>query len=93
MSQCPVEQTAVWFTAVSARVLHLLQQLAFRPRRFTSCVPRLEHGDRLVVGQVEAPHDAATDSERPKIPMLASDRGLDRLKKSPSAVYAIVERA
>lgn len=88
-----VEQTAVWFTPVSAGVLHLLPQLVFRPRRFTSCVPRLEHGDGLVVGKVEASHDAATDSERPKIPMLASNRGLDRLKKSPSAVYAIVERA
>ena len=42
--------------------------------------------------KVEAPHDAATDSERPKISMLASDRWLDRLKKSPSAVHAIVER-
>jgi hypothetical protein len=89
----PTEQTAIWFTAVSARVLHLLQQLVFRPRRFTSCIPRVEDRDGLSVGKVEAPHDAATDPEGPKIPMLASNRGLDRLKKSPSAVYAIVERA
>ena len=87
------EQTAIWFMAIPARVLHLFQQLAFRPRRFTSCIPRVEDRDGLSVGKVEAPHDAATDSKRPKIPMLASNRGLDRLKKSPSAVYAIVERA
>ena len=86
----PTEQTAIWFTAVSARVLHLLQQLVFRPRRFTSCIPRVEDRDGLSVGKVEAPHDAATDSERPKISMPASDRGLDRLKKPTSAICAIV---
>src|SRR5688572_18408814 len=36
----PAEQTAIWFAAISARVLHLLQQLVFSPRRFTSCIPR-----------------------------------------------------
>ena len=87
------EQAAIRFTAVSARVLHLLQQFAFRPWRFTSCVPLLKHGDGLVVGEVEAPHDAATDSKRPKISMLASDRGLDRPEKSSSALHAVVEGA
>ena len=89
----PAEQTAIWFAAVSARVLHFLQKLVFRPRRFTSRIPRAEYRDGLVVGKVETPHDAATDPECPKIPMIASNRGLDRLKKSASAGYAIVERA
>ena len=36
---CRHEQPTVWLPSVPARVLHLLPQLPFRPRRLASCVP------------------------------------------------------
>src|SRR5688572_11455628 len=87
------QQPAVWFTTVSPRVLNLLQQLTLRPRWRASRVPLLEHRNGFVVRKVEASHDPATDSERPKISVLTRYRGLDRYEKPTGAAHAIVKRA